>query len=101
MSTGHIIGYEARGYIMSHTQRELTEPAISPEAAESAVSAELKVLESQLCVIPTAGKNEIYCIELKCESKEGKHYLLYINAMTGAEEKFLILLENENGTLSI
>ena len=31
----------------------------------------------------------------------GQHYLLYVNAATGVQERILILLEDDNGTLAI
>ena len=34
-------------------------------------------------------------------SGEGQHILVYVNAQTGQEEKILILLEDESGTLVI
>jgi hypothetical protein len=60
----------------------------------------MKVLSNRLCFIPKAGKSE-YSVRTKCENADGKHYLLYVNAQSGIEEKLLILLEDENGTLSI
>ena len=39
--------------------------------------------------------------EFKCQTAEGKHILVYVNAQTGQEEKILILLEDESGTLVI
>ena len=60
----------------------------------------LKVLAHEMAVIPTSGKNEAFCHEFKCENG-GNRYIVYINAETGNEEKILILLENENGTLTI
>lgn len=101
LDSGNIVGYEAKGYIMSHTTREIPQAAVSADQAMAEISGDLTVLTTQLCFIPTAGKNEIFCQELKCENADGKHYLLYVNAQTGAEEKILILLEDENGTLSV
>ena len=61
----------------------------------------LKVLAHEMAIIPTSGKNETFCHEFKCENGDGSRYIVYINAETGNEEKILILLENENGTLTI
>ena len=52
-------------------------------------------------MIPTGGKDEVLCHEFKCIDSEERHCLVYINAETGAEEKILILLEDESGTLTI
>ena len=99
--TGGIAGFEAQGYIMNHTKRDLKEPAISEQQAREAVSGELKILSHALAVIPTGGKNEIFCHEFKCSGAERRHYVVYVNAETGNEERILILLEDENGTLTI
>ena len=99
--TGEISGYEAQGFIMHHTKRELSEPAVSEQRAREAVSKDLEILSHALAVIPTGGKNEVFCHEFKCAGADDRHYIVYVNAETGAEERILILVENENGTLTI
>ena len=99
--TGSVVGFESKGYLMSHTQREIPETQINEEDASGLVSPELEVLSHSLAVIPTSGKNEVFCHEFKCASADGRHYIVYVNAVTGAEEKLLILLESENGILTI
>ena len=47
------------------------------------------------------GKYEILCHEFKCEAEDGRHYIIYVNAVTGEQEKILILLEDENGALTL
>ena len=98
---GAITGFEAQGYVMHHHKRELPEPAVSEEQARSVVSNRLKILSHTLAVIPTAGKNEVFCHEFKCEGTDGRHYIVYVNAETGAEQRILLLLEDENGTLTL
>jgi germination protein YpeB len=100
LDTGEVIGLEATGYIMSHTQRSLPQALVSSEEAAKRVSPQLKILSEGLAIIPTEGKNELFCREFKCEDAEGRHYIVYVNALTGAEEKILILIEDENGTLA-
>jgi germination protein YpeB len=101
LDDGEIVGFESAGYIMNHTQRQLSSIEISSEDAQAKLTTGLTVLSHNITVIPTNGKNEILCHEFKCEDADGNHCLIYINAATGAEEKILILLENENGTLTI
>ena len=96
-----VCGFEARGYIANHYEREIPEAAISEEEARALVSAELKELSHQLCIIPSAGQNELFCHEFKCETEDGRHYIIYVNAMTGAQEKILILIEDETGALTL
>ena len=99
--TGSVVGFESKGYLMSHIKREIPDVQITEEAASGLVSPELEIQSHELAVIPTSGKNEVLCHEFKCASADGRHYIVYVNAVTGAEEKLLILLESENGTLTI
>ena len=101
LDTGKIVGFESQGYVMNHISREIPSVSVGKDAAQSKVSPYLSVLSHELAVIPTSGKNEVFCHEFKCENGDGSHYIVYINAQTGAEEKILILLEDENGTLTI
>ncbi len=101
LDSGEIVGFEAAGYLMNHCARTLAAPAVSEEAARQAVPGDLTILSHGLAVIPTGGEYEIYCHEFKCETTDGRHLLIYVNADTGLQEKILLLLEDENGTLTI
>lgn len=101
LDNGDIIGFESTGFIMNHKKRELAAPSVTAAEAKTKVSPRLKILSEGLAVIPTDGKNEIFCYEFKCEDEDGTHFIVYVNAATGAEEKLLILLEDENGTLTM
>lgn len=99
-SSGEIVGFEARGFIMNHTERTIPSPSINESDAAKALSPGLEIESSRLAVIPTAGENEKLCYEFLCTT-EDSHMLIYINAETGKEEQILILIEDENGTLTI
>ncbi len=99
--TGKIVGMEARGYIMNHTERDLPPVQVSEEAARAALSPEVTVENARLCVIPSAGEYERFCHEFLCSDSSGRRVLIYVNAETGIEEQILILLESEDGTLAI
>ena len=86
---------------MNHTLRSFPVLSVSGEEARGVVSPALTVLSQQLSLIPTGGEYEVLCHEFKCRSEEGQHILVYVNAQTGQEEKILILLEDESGTLVI
>ncbi len=101
MDTGGISGYESLGFIMSHTSRNLPCASVTRESAEAALSPFLTVQKHRLAVIPTSGKNEVLCHEFLCQDTGGSRCLIYVNALTGAEETILLLLEDENGTLTI
>ena len=99
LDTGKVVGFESEGYLMNHMVRDLTALTVPESQAQAVVSPELTVLSHQVCVIPTAGEYEVLCHEFKCQAQDGRHILVYVNAQTGQEEKILILLEDESGTL--
>lgn len=101
LDTGSILSYECTSYLSNHTERELPEPEISAEDARALVSDRLEIDKEQLALIPTDGEYEVLCREFLCHAENGQHYIVCINAATGAEQKILILLEDENGTLAI
>ena len=101
LDNGGVIGFEARGYLMSHHTRTLPEPEVSEEEARALVDGSLTVLSSGLAVIPTSGQYELLCREFICQTPDGMHVIVYINAETGVEENLLMLLESENGTLAL
>lgn len=104
LDNGEIIGFDARGYITNHRQREITTPKLSASKAAEKVSEYLLIEEKRLCYIPSRGTSENYCYEFKCRSKEengGMPVLVYINADTGKEEEILLLKISENGTLTV
>lgn len=101
LDTGSILSFECTSYLSNHTQRTLEVPAVSVDDARTKVSPKLDVLREQLALIPTDGEYEVLCWEFVCEAENGQHYIVCINAATGAEQKILILLEDENGTLAL
>jgi germination protein YpeB len=99
---GEIVQFEARGYILNHTEkRDLPAPAVDAETAKAALTPDLTLKSDRLCIIPSPGEYERFCYELTCESKDGTHVLVYVGTETGIEEKILILIEDENGTLAV
>jgi spore germination protein len=101
LDNGGVVGFEAQGYLTNHRPRSVAPAACPEETARQKLSPELTVLSHQMAIIPTAGSYEVYCHEFKCQSPEGQHVIVYLNGDTGAEEKILLLLEDENGTLAL
>lgn len=100
MKDGSVTGFEATGYIMSHRQRDFN-VSLAESAARAKISPLLTVQSSRLALIPTDGKYEKLCYEIKTTSEDGNTILVYINAATGVEEKILMLVESDNGYLTI
>ncbi|MDR0935656.1 MAG: germination protein YpeB [Oscillospiraceae bacterium] len=102
MDDGNVVGFEGTGYIMNHAEtREIPEVKVDVASAKAKVAPGLTIIKYDLAIIPTAGQNEVLVHEFTCETAEGKHYIVCVNAETGDEEKILILLEDENGTLAV
>ncbi len=99
LDSGRLAGFESHGYLMCHGSRTLAQPAVDREEAQASVSPDLTVLAHQLAVIPTGGQYEVLCHEFKCRRPDGGHAIVYVNAGTGQEERILLLLEDETGTL--
>ena len=101
LDTGKVCGFEGKGYLSAHCFRVLPDPAVSAEAARAAVPETLEVLSTQLALVPSDGKYETLCHEFKCAAPDGRHYIIYVDALTGAQHKILILLEDETGSLTL
>ncbi len=101
MDNGDILSFDMRGYLTNHTIRELPPPKISGDYAMTLVSDSLTPLSDRLCVIPSGGKNEIFCYEVRCTGKDGENILVYLNAENGREEQILILKIGSSGVLTV
>lgn len=101
LDDGEIIGYDARGFLMNHVERELLEPTLSETEYQSNLSPMLTVIGSGMAVIPSDSVDEKLCYEYRCQSTDGKTVLVYVNTETGEEEDILILLETEGSVLTV
>ncbi len=101
LDNGALMTYDAQGYICAHTDRDIPAAAVSEQDARARVAESLTVKDHAMAIIPSQGGEERYCHEFLCQNEAGEHYLLYVNALTGDEEKLLILLEDETGTLTV
>ena len=100
VSTKEIVGADARNYLYSHVQRQIAQPAISPEEAEARVSVNMKIKSQKLALIPLTPETECLCYEFKGTYGEDE-YIVYIDAQTGAEQQVFFIVNTENGQLVI
>lgn len=100
LDNGEVIGFEAQGYLMSHHRREIPLALITPEEALKAVSNVVEVQKTSMALIPTADGRELPCYEIlgKCGKR---NFLMYVNTQSGYEENILMLLETEDGVLTL
>lgn len=101
LDNGALMGFEAAGYLTAHYQRDFETAAVSKEEAKAALSPQLQPQAYRQVIIPTDGEKELFCYEFLCQNEAGRKYLVYVNAATGQQARILILLEDENGTLTI
>ncbi len=98
LDNGSIVMYEASGYLMNHTVRDIPDPILSLGEAQEKLNSNLTVEDASPAVIPTSWKGESFCYEFHCTGKDGQEVLVYINTQTGLEDQILILEKSDNGT---
>ncbi|MCL2083812.1 MAG: germination protein YpeB [Oscillospiraceae bacterium] len=102
LDNGRLQILESTGYLMNHAARGGHEGAYIPVGeAKERLSPELFVADAELCVVSTDGLNELLCYGFTCIDPEGRTFLIYVNALTGVEERILILIEDENGSAAV
>lgn len=101
LDTGEVVFLNTRGYLTNHQEREIPQPAIDEEQARKSVNSRLVIERVNMALVPTPGLNEAVCYEYVCKTDDNRHLLVYVNAETGVEEQILLLIESENGVLTI
>lgn len=96
LDNGEIVGYEALGYLMSHKKRDLPKPKVTEEEAKRAVNPRLQINSTRLTLIPLETLQEVLCYEFK-GTLNGDPFIVYINALTGDEERILKVIETGGG----
>ena len=97
MADGAILGVEAGNYLRNHVPRSLDLPTLTEAEARVRVNPALSVESVRLCVIPTDAA-EVYCYEISCSGKGGT-YLVYLDAVTGAEVDIMQVVGDAQATL--
>lgn len=97
MADGAILGVEAGNYLRNHVPRSLDLPTLTEAEARVRVNPALSVESVRLCVIPTDAA-EVYCYEISCSGK-GSTYLVYLDAVTGAEVDIMQVVGDAQATL--
>lgn len=100
LDNGEIVELDARDYVMNHRERGKLTAKKSEQEARKIVSSQLEIEKSQLAVIPTDSKDEKLCWEFLC-SIDDTEVLVYINAENLTEERILLIVDGENGKLTI
>lgn len=101
LDTGEIVSFNASGYIMNHSKRDIPTDLLDQAQAMESVSPLLTVEKTARALIPTGGTKEVLCYEFTCKGQGEDNVLVYINAQTGLEEQILILLQSDGGVLTM
>ena len=97
-SNGKIVGWEAKSWAYNHTERTNLNPSIDLAKATMAVSTNMDIRSSRLCVIPGNYVGEILAYEFMC-AYSGATYYIYIDATTGQQCNVLKVIETDDGNL--
>jgi spore germination protein len=100
LDNGEIIGIESKSYLTAHTVRTLPAPKITEKQARALINPRVKVLSSDLAVIPTDFKTELFTYEFKGKLND-RDFLVYINTETGKEENILMIINTPKGILTM
>ena len=100
LDNGDILGIESKGYLFSHKKRDIPAPSLSIEEAKANISDRVTVTDSGYAVIPTQYKTELFVYEFKGKLGD-QDCLIYIGTVSGVEEEILLVINNEQGILTM
>lgn len=96
--SGRVVGVDTRDYLFSHVSRSVPAAELTPEDAQALLSPDLQVAQVKRALIPITANDERYCYEFKCYFNDDA-FIIYINAVTGAEEEVFKIIDSESGQL--
>ena len=99
-ASSRVCGIDANNYLFSHGERTLQAPALTQEEAQDRVSEALQIQSVRLALIPKTPNVEILCYEFK-GSCGGTSFIVYVNALTGAEEEVYEIINSDEGELVV
>lgn len=94
LDNGDIIGLNTRNYYMNHTNRSIPKPKISKKEAKKKVNQKVDIQEDFMAIIDDNTGKEVLVYEFLGVTGNGT-YRIFINAMTGREEKVEKMGETE------
>lgn len=86
LDKGDILGLTARNYFMNHQERSIPEVELTEEEATSKVSERVDIQETNLAIIDNELGEEVLTYEF-LGVLDGETYRIFINAMSGREER--------------
>ncbi len=100
LDNGEITGWDAAPYYMAHHQRQLPRPELTPAQARAKINSGARVEGVRLALIPLPGGIEKLTYEVNTKL-DATRYLVYINALTGEEERVMQIVDVPGGQLTM
>src|SRR5699024_3822039 len=94
LDNGDIIGLNTRNYYMNHTDRSVPKPELSKKEAKEKVNTKVDIQEDFMSIIDDNTGKEVLTYEFLGVIGQNT-YRVFINAMTGREEKVEKMGETE------
>lgn len=91
-----IVGADANEYYFNHRERDIPRPTLTEAEARSLACGRLKIDSASLALIPPTPSAESLCWELHGFYNDDE-YVVFINALTGTEERISIVINDGNG----
>lgn len=86
LNDGHILGFNAKDFLVSSRDRQVNKPVLTEEEARKAMNENLQVMEHRLALIENNMQQEVLCHEF-LGTMNNDTYRIFINAENGMEEK--------------
>ncbi len=103
LGNGQVLDFQAQDYWMNTGERNLKDPTVTKEVAQSGLQSGYNASGNTLAIISDGAGGELYCHEFTCsnsaESDDKKQYMVYINTDSGMEEQIMERISDENGFL--
>lgn len=102
LDDGSVMSFESHGYLMNHIDnRDIPPVVLSVEEAVSKLNPRLTPHAVTLALIPTDYNVELPVYSILCTNSENRNYIVFINTQSGREEKILMLIKTDSGTLTM
>lgn len=98
LDTGMVVGWEAKSWAYNYTTRGDLTASITSTAAQKAISSDMDIRTTRLCVAPNEYVGETLCYEFMCV-QDGATYYIYVDAKTGKQINLLKVIETDDGNL--
>jgi len=100
LDNGEITGWDATQYYMNHHNRQFPQAKITPEQARAKINPRAKIEGIRKALIPLPGGTEKLTYEINTRI-DNNRFLIYIDALTGQEEKVMQIIEVPGGQLTM